>query len=360
MHAPRLALAAMLVCLLGALGDVPVTRGAARHTPATTMRLPNQRALPSLDGATAWLGSRPLSASGLRGKVVVVDFSTYTCINSIRMLPYVRAWAEKYRDKGVVVINVQAPEFEFEKNMDNVRRAVREQNIDFPTAVDNDHAIWQAFDNAYWPALYIADAQGRIRYHHFGEGAYDESERKIQQLLAEAGHTDVEPGLVSVHPRGLEAPADWNDLQTGETYVGYDRADNFASPGGAVRDKAHTYTAPDSLDVGQWALSGAWTIGHQGAVSQEANARITFRFHARDLHLVLGPAPNGAPVRFRVLVDGQAPGAAHGGDVDAQGNGTATEQRLYQLIRQSPPIADHTFEIEFLDTGAQAVVFTFG
>lgn len=359
MFAPRAWLAALLVGLIGTPSEMSAHRGAARLTPATAVHVPDDT-LPSLDGATTWLESRPLSAAGLRGKVVVVDFSTYTCINSLRMLPYVRAWAEKYRNRGVVVINVQAPEFEFEKNLDNVRQAVREQRIDFPTAVDNDHAIWRAFDNDVWPALYIADAQGRIRYHHFGEGAYDEAERVIQQLLAEAGHGDPGDQLSFVHGRGIEAPADWNDLLSKETYVGYDRAENFASPGGAAKDRSHTYAAPDSLPVNQWALSGDWTVGHQIAVANAPNGKIVFRFHARDLHLVLGPAANGMPVRFLVRIDGQPPGNAHGGDVDSQGNGKITEQRLYQLIRQQQPIADRTFEIEFLDAGAQAVVFTFG
>jgi len=289
-----------------------------------------------------------------------VDFSTYTCINWLRSLPYVRAWAEKYKDRGLVVINVQTPEFEFEKNIENVRWASKEMGVDYPVAIDNDYAIWNAFSNQYWPALYIADAQGRIRHHHFGEGGYDESEKVIQQLLTDAGVSGIGHDLVSVNPHGLEAPADWSSLKSGETYVGYARTEGFASPGGVVSDKRHVYTIPAQLRINHWAMDGDWTVGNQATTLNVPNGRLVYRFHARDLHLVMGPAVRGTPVRFRVLIDGQPPGAAHGDDIDAQGNGTVTMQRLYQLIRQTAPIVDRQFEIEFLDPGAQTFVFTFG
>jgi thiol-disulfide isomerase/thioredoxin len=302
-------------------------------TPAV-VRLPIEGELPSLGGATGWLNSPPLTAAGLRGKVVLVDFWTYTCINWLRTLPYVRAWAEKYKDQGLVVIGVHSPEFEFEKNVDNVRRAAKDMGVDYPIAVDSDHAIWRAFKNQYWPALYFVDAQGHIRHHQFGEGEYEQSEMIIQQLLAEAGIGGIGHELVAVDARGAEAAADWGTLKSPENYVGYERTENFASPGGAVLDKRRVYAAPARLRLNHWALSGDWTVGKQATVLNKANGRIAYRFHARDLHLVMGPAARGTSVRFRVLIDGQPPGAAHGSDVDEQGNGTLTEQRLYQLIRQ--------------------------
>ncbi len=316
--------------------------------------------LASLGIATEWLNSQPLTAAGLRGKVVLVDFWTYSCINWLRTLPYVRAWAAKYKDQGLVVIGVHSPEFEFEKNVDNVRRAAKDMRVDYPIAIDNDHAIWRAFKNEYWPALYFVDAQGHIRHHEFGEGEYEQSEKIIQQLLGEAGIGGIGHELVSVDARGAEAAADWGSLQSPENYVGYARTENFASPGGAVLDKRHLYAAPARLGLNHWALSGDWTVEKQATVLNEANGRIAYRFHARDLHLVMGPAAQGKSVRFRVLLDGQPPGAAHGIDVDGQGNGTAAEQRLYQLIRQPKPIADRQFEIEFLDSGVEAFAFTFG
>jgi cytochrome c biogenesis protein CcdA/thiol-disulfide isomerase/thioredoxin len=328
---------------------------------ATTAKtLPIEGESPSLAGAVAWLNSPPLTTEGLRGKVVVVDFWTYSCINCLRSIPYVRAWAEKYKDKGLVVIGVHAPEFAFEKNIDNVRRATKDLKIDYPVAIDNDYAIWRAFNNQFWPAHYFIDAQGRIRHHHFGEGNYDESEKIIQDLLAEAGKSDVSKELVSIDARGAEAAADTNNVKSPETYIGYMRAENFASPGGEVPDKRQVYPAVPELLLNQWALAGDWTVEGERAVSNEANGRIAYRFHARDLHLVLGPSSDGKPVRFRVLIDGKAPEADHGTDIDAQGNGSVTEQRLYQLIRQSKTVADHEFEIEFLDPGAQAFAFTFG
>jgi thiol-disulfide isomerase/thioredoxin len=331
---------------------------AARHPAA--VQLPIEGELPSLGGATAWLNSPPLSAADLRGKVVLIDFWTYTCINWLRTLPYVRAWADKYRDHGVVVIGVHTPEFPFEHDLENVRQAAKNMRVEYPIAIDNDYAIWSAFNNHYWPALYIVDAQGRIRYHQFGEGAYEQSEMILQQLLAEAGIGGIAHELVSVDAQGAEAAADWGDLRSPENYVGYERTENFSSPDGAVVDKPRVYSAPARFSLNHWALAGDWTVGRGATVLHAANGRIAYRFHARDLHLVMGLAARGTSVRFRVFIDGQAPGAAHGIDVDEQGNGTVTEQRLYQLIRQPKPIADRQFEIEFLDAGVEAFAFTFG
>jgi thiol-disulfide isomerase/thioredoxin len=319
-----------------------------------------QSELASLERAAAWINSPPLTPTDLRGKVVLVQFWTYTCINWLRTLAYVRAWAEKYRDKGLVVIGVHSPEFEFEKNASNVRRAVKEMRVDYPVAVDSEHVIWRAFGNQYWPALYFIDAQGRVRHDHFGEGAYEQSEMVIQRLLAEAGVSGIGDDLVSVDPRGVEAAADWGSLKSPENYLGYERTQNFASPGGAMVDKPSMYDLPARLRLNDWALSGDWTMKAAAVVLNKANGRIAYRFHARDLHLVMGSAGAGTSARFRVLIDGQPPGAAHGADIDPQGNGTATEQRLYQLIRQPKPIADRQFEIEFLDPAAEAYAFTFG
>jgi thiol-disulfide isomerase/thioredoxin len=317
-------------------------------------------ALASLTSATEWLNSQPLTRAGLAGQVVVVDFWTYTCINWLRTLPYLRAWADKYKDQGLVVVGVHTPEFAFEHNIENVRRAITGMHIDYPVAVDNDYSIWRAFENEYWPALYFIDANGNIRHHHFGEGEYERSERIIQGLLAEAGADGVDSELVSVDARGPEAGADWASLKSPENYVGYLRAQNFASPGGAVQDEGSAYTAPARLSLNQWALSGEWAMGRQATALQQANGRITDRFHARDVNLVMGPSAPGSPVRFRVLIDGQPPGTAHGADVDDEGNGTASDQRLYQLIRQRGRITDHTLEITFLDPGVEAYSFTFG
>ncbi len=315
--------------------------------------------LPSLASATAWLNSEPLTPSSLRGKVVLVEFWTYTCINWFRTMPYVRAWAEKYRDRGLVVIGVHSPEFDFEKNLDNVRRMTKELGVDFPVAVDSEYGIWRAFNNEYWPALYFVDAKGRIRHHQFGEGEYAESERVIQQLLAEAGNAGTGRDVVAVEGKGIEAAADWSSLRTPETYLGYERTGNFASPDG-ISDGRHVYALPGRLSRNHWALGGSWTVGKQGTVSHQANARIVLRFQARDVHLVMGPVSSGAAVRFRVLIDGVPPGAAHGLDVDEQGYGTVNQQRLYQLIRQSGAIMDRRIEIEFLDPGVEVFAFTFG
>jgi thiol-disulfide isomerase/thioredoxin len=319
-----------------------------------------QSELASLERADAWINSPALTPEALRGKVVLIDFWTYTCINWLRTLPYVRAWAEKYRDQGLVVIGVHAPEFAFEKNLANVRSAVKEMRIGYPVAVDNDHAIWRAFKNQYWPALYFVDAQGRVRHHYFGEGGYEQSEMVIQQLLAEAGAAGIDRKPVSVDGQGFEAAADWANLMSGENYLGFDRTQNFASPGGAVADKPRMYERPARLRLNEWALSGDWTVTNQATVLNKPNGSIAYRFHARDVHLVMGPAVPGTSVQFRVLIDGRPPNAAHGIDVDAQGNGTVTEQRLYQLIRQPGTIADRQFEIEFLGSGVEAFAFTFG
>jgi thiol-disulfide isomerase/thioredoxin len=334
--------------------------GCAMAQALTSSRLPVEGELPSFGGATRWLSSPPLTAAGLRGKVVLVNFWTYTCINSLRALPYVRAWANKYKDQGLVVIGVQAPEFSFEKNIDNIRWAIHAMKIDYPIAVDNDHAIWRAFNNEAWPALYFTDARGHIRHHQFGEGGYELSERIIQQLLFEAGARDIDYQPASVNAQGSEAPADWGSLKSPETYTGYELSERFSSPGGARVKKSYGYEYPTRLGLNDWALQGDWTVAREAVALNTANGRIAYRFHARDLHLVMGPAVQGTSIRFRILIDGQAPGSAHGSDVDDQGNGTVTEQRLYQLVRQSDPIADHAFEIEFLAAGVEAFDFTFG
>jgi len=321
--------------------------------------LPVEGALPSLSGAVEWLNSKPLTADDLRGKVVVVDFWTYSCINCLRSIPYIRAWAEKYRDHGLVVIGVHAPEFAFEKNLDNVKKAVATLGIGYPVAIDNDYKIWRAFDNEYWPAHYFIDAKGQIRHHEFGEGEYDQSERVIQKLLAEAGDSNVPTGIVAVNASGAEAAPSQTDHQSPETYIGYDRLDHFVSPGGVARDASHVYAA-GSPQLNDWSLVGNWTVGNERALLNDKDGSIVYRFRARDLHLVLGPSAEGKPVRFVVTVDGKAPGVSHGVDVDAVGQGVVTAQRLYQLVRSPGAVADHTFEIRFLDPGVQAYAFTFG
>ena len=322
--------------------------------------LPIEGDLPSLAGAVGWLNSPPLTRQALKGHVVLVDFWTYSCINCLRSLPYVEAWARKYRDQGLIVIGVHAPEFAFERNSDNVRAAIKKFGIDYPVAIDNNYAIWRAFNNEYWPADYFIDADGHIRYHQFGEGGYGEGERVIQELLREAGDKAVPTGVVAVAGGGIEEAADVADIASPETYIGTDRATNFVSPGGAVPDQPHDYTAPAALALNQWALAGSWRVGAEDAVLDQPGGAIIFRFHARDLNLVLGPAQDGQPVRFQVLIDGHAPGSDHGVDIDADGNGMVTGQRLYQLIRLTGPVADHTFSIRFLDPGVDAYSFTFG
>ncbi len=328
--------------------------------------LPVEGDLPSLAGATGWLNTEPLTAEGLRGQVVLASFCTFTCINWLRQLPYVRAWAERYSGSGLVVLGVHTPEYGFEHDAGNVRRALDGLRVGYPVAIDSDYGVWRAFGNHYWPALYFADARGRIRHHQFGEGGYQRSEMVLQRLLAEAGSG---PGagaggaeLVSatVEGRGLEAPADWDSLRSPENYTGYERTENFSSPGGAVPGQPRSYAVPERLRLNDWALAGDWTMGEQAATVNAAGGRVVCRFQARDLHLVMGPASPGAAVRFRVRVDGQAPGASSGLDVDAEGRGTAPEQRLYQLIRQPGPIAERTFELTAEDPGLQVFAFTFG
>src|SRR5262249_38296860 len=309
----------------------------------------------SFAGATGWLKSPPLSKHARRGKVVVVQFWTFTCINWLRTESHVRAWAERYRDNGLVVIGVHSPEFPFEHDVENVKRAVKGMRIDYPVAIDNNFGVWQAFNNDYWPALYVADANGRIRFSHFGEGKYEETEKVIRQLLADAGHPVTDPRPTAAEGKGVEAQAAWADLGTPETYVGRGRTQGFASEGGSGH-----YSIPAKLPPNHWALGGEWSISEGKVVSTAGGGRVAFRFHARDLHLVMGPGMQGARTRFRVTIDGQPPGASHGGDIDEQGNGAATEPRLYQLIRQTGPVTDRTFEIEFLDPGAQLFSFTFG
>jgi hypothetical protein len=320
---------------------------------------PVEGELPRFDGATAWLNTAPVTPADLDGRVVLVSFGTYTCINWIRSLPYVRAWADKYATNGLIVVGVQTPEFDFEGNLDNVGRAIKEMDVRYPVAVDNDYAVWRAFDNHYWPALYFVDAQGRIRHHHFGEGEYEGSEMVLQMLLRQAGH-DVDHGLVEIEPHGVEAAADWGSLGSPESYLGYERAVDFASPGGIVPDERHAYMAPAALRRNQWSLSGDWRVGAVPALATEPGLSLSYQFHARDLNLVMGPPVGGPPVRFQVRLDGVPPERARGVDVDEDGNGTADYQRMYQLIRQPAPIGDRRFEIEFLDSGVEAFVFTFG
>jgi thiol-disulfide isomerase/thioredoxin len=303
--------------------------------------------LASLASATDWINSPPLTADGLQGKVVLVQFWTYSCVNWLRTLPYVRAWNQKYRASGLVIIGVHSPEFGFEKEGANVRWAGKGYRVDYPIAVDNDFAVWRGFDNQYWPALYLIDGRGRVRYRHFGEGNYEETERHIQELLAETGVRGIGKELASVIPTGIEIPADWEHVKSPESYLGSARSENRVSWGAR-------------LSLNQWALEGDWTVEQQPAVLNRADGRIAYRFHARDLNLVMKPGASGRPVRFRILIDGQPPAAAHGIDVDEQGNGTVAEPRMYQLIRQSGSTADHRFEIQFLDPGVEVYVFTFG
>ncbi|WP_440657582.1 cytochrome c biogenesis protein DipZ [Ensifer adhaerens] len=344
--------------------DVASTRMtlAAKDTRQAAYRsdLPMEGQFPSLDGAVQWLNSKPLTPAELRGKVVLVDFWTYSCINCIRTIPYVRAWAEKYRDQGLVVIGVHAPEFAFEKQIGNVEKAVRDFKITYPVAIDNNFAIWRAFSNSYWPAHYFIDAEGQIRYTHFGEGDYEGSERVIQDLLSEAaGKKKAEDDLVKPNARGAEASPDLARLGSGETYVGYARAANFVSPEGVSANTSARYTV-GKPGLNEWGLTGNWTVGAEEARLNEAGGGITYRFRARDLHLVLGPGAGGRPVPFQITIDGVAPGADHGADIDAAGKGTVTATRLYQLVRQSGAARERTFEIRFLAPGAEAFVFTFG
>ncbi|MGB8924678.1 MAG: cytochrome c biogenesis protein DipZ [Pseudomonas sp.] len=341
-------------------GSMKATGSAMKIADKAPGTLPVEGQLPPLNGAVQWLNSPPLDAQALKGKVVLVDFWTYSCINCLRTLPYVKAWAEKYRDQGLVVIGVHAPEFAFERDVGNVTKAMKELGINYPVAIDNDYRIWRAFNNEYWPAHYFADAQGRIRYHHFGEGDYAESERVIQQLLREAGAKTVADGLINADAQGVQQAPDMNQVLSPETYVGYQRAEHFVPETSLVPDKVATYNPPANLTLNDWSLGGQWAVGAERATASAPASRIVYRFHARDLHLVLGPGADGKPVRFKVSIDGQAPGDAHGVDVAPDGSGRVTEQRLYQLVRQTDAVKDRTFSIEFLDPGVSAYAFTFG
>jgi cytochrome c biogenesis protein CcdA/thiol-disulfide isomerase/thioredoxin len=324
------------------------------------MQLGSEGSLPSLAGAVAWLNSAPLTREGLKGKVVLVDFWTYSCINCLRAIPYVEAWAEKYKSDGLVVIGVHTPEFAFEKDRSNVLKSVRDLKITYPVAIDSNYAIWKAFNNQYWPAHYFIDKQGTIRYHHFGEGEYDKSEEVIQQLLKENNANIRASGTVQVNAVGVEAAPDLNNVQSPETYVGYERARQFASPEAVKQDSPGLYTSPGRLQVDQWGLVGKWNVGGEKAMLVTAPGKVVFRFHARDLHLVLGPGSDGKPIRFHVLLDGDPPTGDAGVDVDGQGNGTVKGYRLYQLIRQKGKVEDRTFQIQFLDPNVEVFAFTFG
>jgi hypothetical protein len=327
---------------------------------AVTSTLPVEGRFPSLKGATGWLNSEPLTPEGLRGKVVAVDFCTYTCINWLRSLPYVRAWSDTYGDHGLVVIGAHTPEFAFERDVENIQRALASMNVRYPIAIDSDCGVWNAFANHYWPALYLIDADGGIRYHWFGEGDYDRSEVVIRELLTDAGAEDIGEDFAPIDPLGPEVPADWDNLQTPETYLGYRQALSFASPGGITPDVPREYERPEMLGRNHWALTGEWTIRGDAAALAKPNGGIAYRFHARDVHLVMGPNSREQPIGFRVTLDGEPPTAANGTDVEPDGSGTLVEQRMYQLIRQQGPIEDRVFEIEFLEPGAEGFAFTFG
>jgi cytochrome c biogenesis protein CcdA/thiol-disulfide isomerase/thioredoxin len=345
--------------LIGALGSAkPVMAAAPSESDALVLH--DEGPMPAIPGGVQWLNSPPLNLESLRGKVVLVDFWTYSCINCLRALPYVEAWSAKYKDSGLVVIGVHTPEFAFEKDRSNVEKAVHDLKITYPVAIDSDYKIWRAFNNQYWPAHYFIDGKGRIRFHHFGEGKYDESERVIQQLLKEDGATGLNASTVDVSANGVEAAPSNGDSHSPETYIGYSRAEHFASPEAIDQDSRKTYSAPARPSLDQWGLSGSWKVGAESAVLQAAPGKIMFRFHARDLHLVLGPTKDGKPIRFKVKLDGTPPGGDRGADVGADGAGEVREHRLYQLIRQQGTVEDRTFEIEFLDPGVQAFAFTFG
>jgi cytochrome c biogenesis protein CcdA/thiol-disulfide isomerase/thioredoxin len=343
--------------LIDLLRPATTNSTAALVTPANAETKP---AAPPLFGAAQWLNTAPLTAESVKGKVVLVNFWTYSCINCLRSLPYVRAWAEKYKDQGLVVIGVHTPEFAFEKSIDNVRKAAAALDVTYPIAIDNDYAVWRSFNNQAWPARYFIDAKGRTRHHEFGEGGYERSERLIQQLLAEANGAPVMAAIEAVSANGPQAAPDERNLRSGETYVGYKQASNFASPGGIREDAPSLYRSVSALPLNRWSLAGVWTVGGEFATLNGTSGSITHRFHARDLHLVLAPSSQGRPIRFRVKIDGAPPGADHGSDVDADGWGSVQEDRLYQLVRQTGPVADRTFEIEFFDAGVRAYAFTFG
>ena len=335
-------------------------RSIAHRLAGEHVALPVEGRLPSFDGATGWLNSGPLTPEGLRGRVVLVDVWTYTCVNWLRTLPYVRAWATKYADSGLTVIGVHTPEFGFERDVDNIVAQSRDLGVEYPIAIDSDYGVWRALDNHFWPALYLADGEGRIRFHHFGEGEYAMTEMVIQQLLLDAGAEGIDQDLVDVEPHGLEVAADWRTLQTPETYTGYRQSTGFAQEDVARFDQPLAYAAPGRLPLNNWGLAGTWTVARHAAVANEPGGRIAFEFHARDVNLVMGPAAKGASVPFRVYLDGRPAGDAHGTDSAADGSGVVGDQRTYQLIRQTGPIADRRFEIEFLGAGVEAYCFTFG
>ncbi len=345
-----------LIDALGPQKPAILTVSAAESLPV----LADEGPMPDLDGAVGWINSSPLKTKSLRGKVVLIDFWTYSCINCLRTLPYIEGWAEKYKDSGLVVIGVHTPEFAFEKDRANVEKAVHDLKITYPVAIDSDYGIWRAFKNQYWPAHYFIDGKGRIRYHHFGEGEYAESEQVIQELLRENGAKSLADSSLNIAATGVEAAPDNGDVRSPETYIGYSRAEHFASAEPLAHDSRKTYSLSQRLSLNQWGLAGAWKVGPESAVLQTAPGTITFRFHARDLHLVLGPTKDGKPVRFIVKLDGTPPGDDHGSDTDATGAGTVQGHRLYQLIRQKGAVEDRTFEIQFLDPGVQAFAFTFG
>ena len=352
------------VVFLSAAG-IPVKNRFSHPDPGVPMAsdagpMPMNSEIPSLAGATGWLNSPPLTPSELQGKVVLIDFWTYTCVNWRRTVPYLKAWAKRYGKSGMVLVGVHTPEFPFEHDVANVREQSKEIGVDYPSAIDSDFAVWRAFRNQYWPALYVFDAQGRLRHHQFGEGGYAEIEQVIQKLLSEAGRQDIDPRPTPVSPAGFELPADWSKVGSSETYLGGAQTDGFASPGGIHAGQRRLYSGPARLSLNDWALSGTWTVGDDRVRLDEAGGRIAYVFHARDVNLIMGPAARGGAVRFRVLLDGKPPGPSHGLDVDEAGNGTANEQRMYQLIRQQGSIVDRRFEIEFLDAGAEAFDFTFG
>lgn len=371
MTTKKILIAVALAAAIGAPATGFLNGAEGQAISSTGMRIPFPHALPigafsrqselaSLDRADAWLNGPELTPEALRGKVVLINFWTYSCINWRRQLPYLRAWHEKYKDQGLVVIGVHAPEFEFEKTLSNIRWATKDMRIDYPVAVDNNHSIWRAFRNGAWPALYFIDAQGRLRHQHLGEGSYQQSEMVIQSLLREAGSSGTAhlPPVLDVS--GHELAADWANLRSPENYVGFARTENFASPGGLLRNAPRRYLTPSKLSVNEWALSGEWTVRKDAALLDASNGSIRYRFHARDLHLVMGPAKPGTSVKFRVLIDGKAPGANQGVDIDEQGYGTVTEQRMYQLVRQAGPVVDRLFEIEFTGAGAEVFAFSFG
>jgi len=335
-------------------------RSLAHRLAGDPAELPVEGPLASFQGATGWLNSEPLTPEGLRGRVVLVDFWTYTCINWIRTLPYVRAWAAKYADAGLTIVGVHTPEFGFERDLDNIAAHTRDFGVEYPVAIDSDYGVWQAFSNHFWPAVYLADSRGRIRFQHFGEGEYAMTEMVIQQLLLDAGASDLDQDLVAVEPRGLEVAADWDTLRSPETYLGYGQSTGFASADIAGFDRPHAYAARARLPLNYWDLSGNWTVNRHAAVLNEPGGRVAFQFHARDVNLVMGPTSKGAAIPFRVYLDDQLAEGANGADVDPDGRGTVSAQRTYQLIRQSGEITDRRIEVEFLDLGVEAYFLTFG